>query len=163
MQQRQDRRRSAARLALAQGHGTLSATAARAPRAPSAPGGGGSGSAFRLKKHHLQSRVLDEKTPFMMKKTTYLTNDATSVHQFKSLADEKSQRAKDVDRALEDEIRFLPETLSAPYQLHVDDLRNVYNGYDLDHDDLILVELAREDAVERYLFTHRKVGPYAAA
>ncbi|KAL9189939.1 hypothetical protein ACHAXT_009614 [Thalassiosira profunda] len=102
LQQRQDRRRSAARLALAQGHGTLSATNAAAPRAPSASGGGGPGSAFRLKKHHLQSRVLDEKTPFMMKKTTYLTNDATSVHQFKSLADEKSQRAKDVDRALEE-------------------------------------------------------------
>lgn len=64
------------------------------------------------------------------------------------------------DRELVDEIRFLPRTVSAPYRLPVADLANVYNGYDLDHDDLILVEVGRGGQVERYLFSNRTVGTY---
>jgi hypothetical protein len=37
-----------------------------------------------------------------MKKTTYLTNDATSVHRFTSLATTQVQRARDVDLAVEE-------------------------------------------------------------
>ena len=41
-----------------------------------------------------------------MKKTTYLTNSATSVHQFKSLAYTKAQIAKDVDDAVEETKKY---------------------------------------------------------
>jgi hypothetical protein len=76
-QQRWDRARAAARLALAQGYGTpLLLNAALTPIAAFT-------TAFKLKKkHHLQSRILDEKTPNFMKKTTY--NDATSVQRRRS-------------------------------------------------------------------------------
>src|SRR5210317_1842520 len=68
------------------------------------------GSVFRLKRHHLQSRILDEKTPNFMKKTTYLTNDATSVHRFTSLAHTQVQRAREVDKALaETAVRYKRE------------------------------------------------------
>jgi len=126
LQQKRDRARAAARLAIAQGHGSLSAAALATPRsttATSSGAGGGknlanttsssatsatpnatpkSGSkVMKLKKkHHLHSRILDEQTPHFMKKTTYLTNTATSVHQFTSLAHTQEQRAKEVDRAL---------------------------------------------------------------
>lgn len=95
LQQKQDRIRASARLAIAQGHGAMPF------KTPNETSGTIScGSAFRLKRHHLQSRILDEKTPNFMKKTTYLTNDATSVHRFTSLAHTQVQRAKDVDQAL---------------------------------------------------------------
>mmetsp|Transcript_43821 Transcript_43821/g.92133 ORF Transcript_43821/g.92133 Transcript_43821/m.92133 type:complete len:641 (+) Transcript_43821:85-2007(+) len=101
LQQKQDRVRAAARLAIAQGYGVLPL---KMPNNTASKGelnnNNGSGTAFRLKKHHLKSRILDEKTPNFMKKTTYLTNDATSVHRFTSLAHTQVQRAKDVDRAL---------------------------------------------------------------
>lgn len=102
LQQKQDMVRAAARLAIAQGYGAMPIK--RPNNTPSSlPTGGGNnnnGSVIRLKKHHLQSRILDEKTPNFMKKTTYLTNDATSVHRFTSLAHTQVQRAKDVDQAL---------------------------------------------------------------
>ena len=99
LQQRRDRARAAARLALAQGYGTpLPLNRALTPIATAA-----STTAFKLKKkHHLQSRILDEKTPNFMKKTTYLTNDATSVHRYTSLAKTQEERAKDADRAIAD-------------------------------------------------------------
>mmetsp|Transcript_20266 Transcript_20266/g.33345 ORF Transcript_20266/g.33345 Transcript_20266/m.33345 type:complete len:684 (+) Transcript_20266:40-2091(+) len=117
LQQKRDRARAAARLAIAQGYGSLSAAQAlattplggganAAASATAASGNGGtpakSGSkVMKLKKkHHLHSRILDEQTPHFMKKTTYLTNTATSVHQFTSLAHTQEQRAKEVDRAL---------------------------------------------------------------
>jgi hypothetical protein len=110
---KQDRARAAARLAISQGKSTLFPTAASVVvggAAAAAAGGGGIGgsnvgtssSTFRLKKHHLQSRILDEKTPNFMKKTTYLTNDTTSVHRFTSLASTQVQRAKDMDIALKE-------------------------------------------------------------
>eukprot|EP00571_Detonula_confervacea_P006795 CAMPEP_0172315734 /NCGR_PEP_ID=MMETSP1058-20130122/26109_1 /TAXON_ID=83371 /ORGANISM="Detonula confervacea, Strain CCMP 353" /LENGTH=613 /DNA_ID=CAMNT_0013029885 /DNA_START=27 /DNA_END=1868 /DNA_ORIENTATION=+ len=102
LQQKQDMVRAAARLAIAQGYGAMPMKMPNNTPS-SAPTGGGNnsnGSVFRLKKHHLQSRILDEKTPNFMKKTTYLTNDATSVHRFTSLAHTQVQRAKDVDQAL---------------------------------------------------------------
>lgn len=99
LQQKQDRARAAARLAIAQGFGAIPVNAPTSSSTGGA-GAGGVGGAFKLKKHHLKSRILDEKTPNFMKKTTYLTNDATSVHQFTSLAHTQSQRARDVDRAL---------------------------------------------------------------
>jgi RNA polymerase II-associated factor 1 len=100
LQQRRDRARAAARHALAQGYGTpLPLNKALTPIVATAA----STTAFKLKKkHHLQSRILDEKTPNFMKKTTYLTNDATSVHRFTSLAKTQEERAKDVDRAIAD-------------------------------------------------------------
>ena len=99
LQQRRDRARAAARLALSQGYGTpLPLNKALTPITTTA-----STTAFKLKKkHHLHSRILDEKTPNFMKKTTYLTNDATSVHRFTSLAKTQEERAKDVDRAIAD-------------------------------------------------------------
>lgn len=104
LQQKRDRARAAARLAIAQGHGTPLPPKALLLASSSAGGGNNNNSnsgAFRLKKkHHLQSRIIDEKTPNFMKKTTYLTNDATSVHRFTSLAHTQEQRARDVDRAL---------------------------------------------------------------
>lgn len=102
LQQRRDRKRAAARLAVARGHGALpsgGAAAARTSKGGRAAGTSGSGG-VRLKKHHLQSRILDEATPNFMKKTTYLSNTAGSVHQFTSLAHTQVQRARDVDRAL---------------------------------------------------------------
>ncbi|KAL3802246.1 hypothetical protein HJC23_001790 [Cyclotella cryptica] len=97
LQQKRDRARAAARLALAQGYGApLPLNKALTPIATAT-----SATAFKLKKkHHLQSRILDEKTPNFMKKTTYLTNDTVSVHRFTSLAHTQEQRARDVDRAL---------------------------------------------------------------
>lgn len=119
LQQKRDRARAAARLAIAQGYGSLNAAALATPRGvagtsagatTSSTGGGGTpnpiikstgSKVMKLKKkHHLQSRILDEQTPHFMKKTTYLTNTATSVHQFTSLAHTQEQRAKEVDRAL---------------------------------------------------------------
>lgn len=108
LQQKQDRLRAAARLAIAQGHGAmpLGTSNAAARTTPKRIGGagrtGGTGGDVKLKKHHLQSRILDEAIPNFMKKTTYLTNTATSVHQFTSLAHTTAQRAKDVDRAISD-------------------------------------------------------------
>ena len=100
LQQRRDRARAAARLAIAQGYGTpLPLDKALTPLSTATSTAG----TFKLKKkHHLQSRILDEKTPNFMKKTTYLTNDATSVHRFTSLAKTQEERAKDVDRAIAD-------------------------------------------------------------
>ncbi|KAL7521019.1 hypothetical protein ACHAWX_005714 [Stephanocyclus meneghinianus] len=97
LQQKRDRARAAARLALAQGYGApLPLNKALTPIATAT-----SATAFKLKKkHHLQSRILDEKTPNFMKKTTYLTNDTVSVHRFTSLAHTQEKRARDVDRAL---------------------------------------------------------------
>ena len=64
-------------------------------------GGVGRGKSFRLKgKSHLQSRILDERTPNFMKRLTYLTNDSTSVHRFTSLATTQVRRARDVDIAV---------------------------------------------------------------
>ena len=99
LQQRRDRLRAAARLALAQGSGTpLPLSKALTPITTTA-----STTAFKLKKkHHLHSRILDEKTPNFMKKTTYLTNDATSVHRFTSLAKTQEERARNVDKAIAD-------------------------------------------------------------
>jgi len=108
LQQKRDRLRAAARLAIAQGHGAMplgTPNAARTTPKPTVGGAGrtgGTGGNVKLKKHHLQSRILDEAIPNFMKKTTYLTNTATSVHQFTSLAHTTAQRAKDVDRALAD-------------------------------------------------------------
>ena len=109
LQQKRDRARAAARLAIAQGYGSLSA-AARAGATTSSSlssiaskknaKGLGSKVMKLKKKHHLHSRILDESTPHFMKKTTYLTNTATSVHQFTSLAHTQEKRAKEVDRAL---------------------------------------------------------------
>lgn len=101
LQQRRDRARAAARLALAQGYGTpLPLNKALTPIVPS---NNASSVQFKLKaKNHLQSRILDEKTPNFMKKTTYLTNDATSVHRFTSLAKTQEERARDIDRAIAD-------------------------------------------------------------
>lgn len=114
LQQQRDRARAAARLAISQGYGSLAAANAATPRGGGKLGtvtGGGKGGTtpttttksgvMKLKKkHHLHSRILDEQTPHFMKKTTYLTNTATSVHQFTSLAHTQEQRAKEVDRAL---------------------------------------------------------------
>ena len=63
--------------------------------------------------------------------------------------------------ALADEIRYLPRTLSSPWRLPVSDLQNVYSGYRLDNDDLILIELSDGEAVERLLFVNREVGWHA--
>ncbi|KAL7467085.1 hypothetical protein ACHAXS_007354 [Conticribra weissflogii] len=109
LQRKRDRALAAARLAMAQGYG--SATPNKNGSANNAMNKGGTpnsanpssnpSSTFRLKKKsHLESRILDEKTPQFMKKTTYLTNDATSVHRFTSLAHTQEKRAQDVDRAL---------------------------------------------------------------
>jgi RNA polymerase II-associated factor 1 len=105
LQQGRDRARAAARSAIARGHGArlvpASSGGATAAGATAAAGGGGAGKPFKLKKsHHVQSRVLDERTPNFMKKTTYLTNDATSVHRFTSLATRQGQMARDVDMAV---------------------------------------------------------------
>jgi RNA polymerase II-associated factor 1 len=123
LQQKRDRARAAARLAISQGYGSLAAANAAAATPSSrggklgsiAFGGGGKGGTTTTpnsmstiksgvmklkKKHHLHSRILDEQTPHFMKKTTYLTNTATSVHQFTSLAHTQEQRAREVDRAL---------------------------------------------------------------
>lgn len=116
---KQDRARAAARLAISQGKSSLllppssSIAVATATTGGSGTGVGGSGggisssttnnNTFRLKKqHHLQSRILDEKIPNFMKKTTYLTNDTTSVHRFTSLASTQVQRAKDMDMAMKE-------------------------------------------------------------
>ena len=102
LQQKQDHARAAARLAIAQGHGAMPQNGPGGGRnGPAAMvATGAPGSAVRLKKHHLQSRLLDEQLPHFMKKTTYITNDATSVHRFTSLASTQIRRAQDVDRAL---------------------------------------------------------------
>jgi hypothetical protein len=112
---KQDRARAAARLAISQGKshlfhhpsasglgGSSSTSAGGGTAAAAAADGTSSSSTFRLKKHHLQSRILDEKTPNFMKKTTYLTNDVTSVHRFTSLASTQVQRAKDMDMAIKE-------------------------------------------------------------
>ena len=119
LQQKRDRARAAARLAIAQGYGSLSAAAMATPssrlggkKSLSASGGTTTGSTVMKlkKKHHLQSRILDEKTPNFMKKTTYLTNDATSVHRFTSLASTQEKRAREVDKALaETSLRYKRE------------------------------------------------------
>ena len=123
LQQKRDRARAAARLAIAQGYGSLSAAAMATPSSSSRLGGGkkslsssgggtttGSTVMKLKKKHHLQSRILDEKTPNFMKKTTYLTNDATSVHRFTSLASTQEKRAREVDKALaETAVRYKRE------------------------------------------------------
>ena len=98
LQQKQDRARAAARLAITQGYGAMPFKAPNDTPNTANSGGG----TVRLKKHHLKSRILDEKTPNFMKKTTYLTNDATSVHRFTSLAHTQAQRARDVDQALKE-------------------------------------------------------------
>eukprot|EP00579_Thalassiosira_antarctica_P008264 CAMPEP_0201880896 /NCGR_PEP_ID=MMETSP0902-20130614/11371_1 /ASSEMBLY_ACC=CAM_ASM_000551 /TAXON_ID=420261 /ORGANISM="Thalassiosira antarctica, Strain CCMP982" /LENGTH=610 /DNA_ID=CAMNT_0048408997 /DNA_START=50 /DNA_END=1882 /DNA_ORIENTATION=+ len=102
LQQKQDRVRAAARLAIAQGHGAMPFKTPSIAHSSNSNGGANSnsGSAVRLKRHHLKSRILDEELPHFMKKTTYLTNDAKSVHQFTSLAHTKQLKCEDVDRAL---------------------------------------------------------------
>lgn len=50
-----------------------------------------------------KSRVLKERNPFFMKKTTYLTNDQSeSVHSFLSLAETKRQTAKEIEQKIEE-------------------------------------------------------------
>mmetsp|Transcript_848 Transcript_848/g.1531 ORF Transcript_848/g.1531 Transcript_848/m.1531 type:complete len:637 (-) Transcript_848:165-2075(-) len=103
LQRKRDRALAAARVAMAQGYGSITpqknGSANHANNTAGTPNN--ASSTFRLKKKsHLESRILDEKTPQFMKKTTYLTNDATSVHRFTSLARTQEQRAQDVDRAL---------------------------------------------------------------
>ncbi|KAL3811944.1 hypothetical protein ACHAXA_007224 [Cyclostephanos tholiformis] len=103
LQKERDRARAAARAAIARGYGAIQTPA---KGASGEAGGsaivGADGKKFKLKKNHLQSRILDERTPNFMKKTTYLTNDATSVHRFTSLATAQVQRARDVDLAVEE-------------------------------------------------------------
>ena len=108
LQQRRDGSRAAARLALSQGHGAMPSRASNSSHniASTSGGSGSMGGGVRLKKHHLKSRILEENIPFFMKKTTYLTNSATSVHQFKSLAYTKAQIAKDVDDAVEESKKY---------------------------------------------------------
>jgi len=62
------------------------------------------------------------------------------------------------EREVVDEVRFLPRQISTPYALSMRDLTNVYNGYPLVEDDLIVVELSNGESVERYLFSNRTVG-----
>ncbi|MEL6343535.1 MAG: hypothetical protein AAFV53_10400 [Myxococcota bacterium] len=61
-------------------------------------------------------------------------------------------------REVADEIRFLPREISAPFLLSMRDLTNVYNGYQLVEDDLVVVELSDGESIERYVFSNRKVG-----
>ena len=57
------------------------------------------------------------------------------------------------------EVRFLPTHLSEPLHLSLRDLSNVYNDYDLNHGDLLLVQVEAPDhAVERYLFLKNEFG-----
>eukprot|EP00986_Skeletonema_menzelii_P009533 scaffold4365_cov147-Skeletonema_menzelii.AAC.1 len=92
LQQKRDRARAAARLAIAQGYGSLSAAQALA----TTPRGGGANAAASA-----SAASGNGGTPAKSgSKTTYLTNTATSVHQFTSLAHTQEQRAKEVDRAL---------------------------------------------------------------
>ena len=57
---------------------------------------------IRLKKNknNPHSRILDEAIPHFMKKTTYLSNETKSVHQFTSLAKTKAENAIKVDQQL---------------------------------------------------------------
>mmetsp|Transcript_19255 Transcript_19255/g.27856 ORF Transcript_19255/g.27856 Transcript_19255/m.27856 type:complete len:533 (-) Transcript_19255:383-1981(-) len=90
LQKRRERARAAARL---QGiHGKNQPTATPGAIAPSN---------IRRARNNHTSRVLDEKAQFWMKKTTYLTNDASrSVHKFTSLAQTKRKNAQEVETKL---------------------------------------------------------------
>ena len=63
------------------------------------------------------------------------------------------------------EIRFFdaPAPLSGTMVLPMADLKNVYNGYALRNDDLLLVEAVAGENVERYLLTVRKPGFWLGA
>lgn len=59
---------------------------------------------------------------------------------------------------LSQEVRFLPDTIDGPLTLSMRDLTNTYNGYRIDDDDLLLVEVSDGTSAERYVFQNRKVG-----
>jgi len=91
LQKRRERARAAARLSLTTGTAKPSLT----------PGGIGDKS-IRRARNDIKSRVLDEKAQFWMKKTTYLTNDASrSVHKFTSLAQTKRKTATEIEQKLQ--------------------------------------------------------------
>ncbi len=65
-----------------------------------------------------------------------------------------------LDRALPNEIRFLPDHINAPVHLRLSQFANTYNDYDLGEGDLLLVEAKRgDDEPERYLFLTHEFGP----
>jgi RNA polymerase II-associated factor 1 len=104
LQRDRDKARASARETLARRVGfdrTNNKSSSSSSSAAAIMGGGGGGKTFKLKKsNHLKSRILDERIPNFMKKTTYLTNDYNSVHRFTSLASTQIQRARDVDTAV---------------------------------------------------------------
>ncbi len=59
---------------------------------------------------------------------------------------------------LSQEVRFLPDTIDAPISLSMQDLTNTYNGYRINDDDLLIVELSDGGSAERYVFQNREVG-----
>lgn len=62
-------------------------------------------------------------------------------------------------RAVPNEIRPLPTRLEHPWRLPLAQLHNVYNGYDFQDGDLLLVEVDAPGAPpEHYLFRTRKLG-----
>lgn len=70
-----------------------------------------------------------------------------------------------VSGELPNEIRYLaaPAPLPGPVTLPMADLANVYNGYALRNDDLLLIEAQAGDRVERYLLSVRKPGLWVGA
>lgn len=61
--------------------------------------------------------------------------------------------------AIPNEIRPIPTTLENPWRLYVHQLENVYNAYEFQDGDLLLVELEAPDLpTEHYLFRSRRLG-----
>lgn len=87
-------------------------------------GAGAAGAAIRLANKStpgkFKSRVLSENIQSWMKKTTYLTNDQThSVHQFKSLAETKSETARSLETKLKSttDLASDRQTIEAGFEL----------------------------------------------
>lgn len=67
-----------------------------------------------------------------------------------------------LERDFPNELRFIPgdQALTGPYHFPVSWLRNVYNDFDLDHGDLLLVEVSSPSLsqAERYIFLYQSYG-----
>ncbi|MCB9693650.1 MAG: hypothetical protein H6736_17695 [Alphaproteobacteria bacterium] len=66
-------------------------------------------------------------------------------------------------KELPTELRPVPRKLERPMELRMADLHNVYNTFTFEDGDLLLLEVAEGEDVERYLFRTRQLGWRARA
>lgn len=86
----------------------------------------------------------------------FLRNTGINDHGFREIITVTGAR----EREMVDEVRFLPRPtpIHGRYSLAMADLTNIYNGYHIEHDDVLLLELESHDGVQRAMFQNRRVG-----